>query len=981
MSEYDKLPDDFEKRSDAEKIEAIKGMFGSKSSSVIERAWGLLGDELGAAQANPDLFTRSVKADDDILDHGAFEPLREQFKKDVEQTALANLSTNRAMVLEEMNKTGVTDEQKGETAGAEQDFAVQDVQKLVPEIERIKGAKAKMLGQIVGFEHGSIDHEGNVKQTQKQFDPADRPDESIPGMPTWDVVNEQWQRTLAVEAALIRMSPSTAVFLGAGGTEDLAKLKETTDIKEARALVANALQDLAGKIDKAVPFVGDDLTFTDFPPIQQQLLIGTMSPSGTNWSKPVEKAVAGEEIADASIAHLLSTLGVATVGAAFFILANIATGGLATFLFAAGAAVSVGQAAASWDKYRDLATAQQATVDPELALVTGEQVDSALVSAILDSVFAVVDVWQGVKGAKAAIAAAKESKGLLEAGKAGAAATSRAALKSLGKAGINDADVIAKAIVELGPEEVRKLTSMSYDDLAKKVGETSELGQRLAVLGEKGISESTKELLAKLPNLATLTADEGEKVLKAALDTHGIAGTLDRVGGWAAIKKSLAMKSNSGSAAVLEGWRAGLVKELEEYIAKESDDLTKAVRTGTKEAGSDLDVQIVSGTASALQQKAESWLAGRVGKDIEGAKKLLDAEIFVDPFRSHFFDVVKDLDDAVRKEIADRMSDYERRMIEGARIKNAGGIELPAGRKIAEESPIRNPFLEFEPLSPAEQKKVAGMIDGWMTELKEAKSAEQKASLVERISKSQAQINASHADAYVGGGVRVWVTGREGKEAAEDIEKLAKAVNMDPAELLKASAAQRVSAALAEAKWLEAAAKKLAVPSVTTPEEIGALAKAVTDVGKHGARGAGQLSRAGAPNAKVLDELFGEMTKLHKADTKTIAAAIEAGELRNIEAGIVGQLERIKSATRTAVDGLGTELKTFSETADQMEEWQAVLLWQTRYAAIVDDAIIKTSAAMKILHRALEEKAQATLPEQEPNASVSPEPEPAAATP
>jgi hypothetical protein len=689
--------------------------------------------------------------------------------------------------------------------------------------------------------------------------------------------------------------------------------------------------------------------------------------------------VAGEEIADSTIAHLLSTLGVATVGAAFFILANVATGGLATFLFAAGAAVSVGQAAASWDKYRDLATAQQATVDPELALVTGEQVDSALVSAILDSVFAVVDVWQGVKGAKAAIAAAKESKGLLEAGKAGAAATSRAALKSLGKAGVNDAEVIAKAIVELGPEEVRKLTSMSFDDLAKKVGETSELGQRLVVLGEKGISESTKELLAKLPTLATLSAEEGEKVLKAALDTHGIAGTLDRVGGWAAIKKTPIMKSNSGSAAALEAWRAGLVKELEDYIAKESDDLTKAVRTGTKEAGSDLDVQIVSGTASALQQKAESWLAGRVGKDIEGAKKLLDAEIFVDPFRSHFFDVIKDLDDAVRKEIAERMGDYERRMIEGARIKKAGGIESPAGRKIADESPIRNPFLDFEPLSPAEQKKVAGLIDGWMAELKEAKSAEQKASLVEKIAKSEAQINASHPDKYIGGGVRVWVTGREGEAAAEDVEKLAKAVNMDPADLLKASAAQRVSAALAEAKWLEAAAKKLSVPSVSTPEEIGALAKAVTDVGKHGARAAGQLSRAGAPNAEILEALFEEMTRLHKSDTKTIAAAIEAGRLREIEAGIISQLERIRTATKTAVEGLGTELKSLSDTAESMAEWQAVLLWQTRYAAIVDDAVIKTSAGMKILHKLLEELAQASLPEQEQNASTSPGPEPAGA--
>jgi hypothetical protein len=834
-----------------------------------------------------------------------------------------------------------------------------------------------MLDTVVGVNYGSTDREGNVKETPARFDPAQKPMGSADGAPAWDDVNEQWKRTLGVEAALIRMSPSTAVFLGASGAADVSKLKETTDIKEARGIVAAALNDLATRIDKAVPLVGDDLTFIDFPPIHQQLLIGTLAPSGNNWSKPVEKAVAGEEIADANIAHLLATLAVSTIGAAMFILANMATGGLATFLFAAGATVSVGTAVKSWDTYADLATAQKATVDPELALVTGEQVDSALISAIMDSVFAIADAWQGYKGAKAALAAARETKGLLEAGKAGAQAGSRAALKNLGKAGVNDAETLAKAITELGPEEVRKLTSMSYDDLAKKVGEQSELGQRLIVLGEKGISESTKELLEKLPKLAELGAEEGEKVLRAAVETHGIAGTIDRLGGWAAFKKTPIMQSNKGTAAALENWRAGLVKELQDYIASESDDLTKAIRTGTQEAGSDVDVQIVNGTASALQQKAESWLAGRTGKDIEGAKKLLDAEIFVDPFRAHMFDIVQGLDEAVKKQIADRMGDYERRMIEGARIKQAGGIESAAGRKIAEESPIRNPFLDFEPLSPAEQKKVAGYIDGWMTELKEAKSAEKKADLVEKISKSQAQINASHPDAYVGGGVAVWVTGRE--TAMEDVKKLAAAVDMKPEDLLKVSAAQRVSAALAEAKWLEAAAKKLSVPAVTTSEEIGVLAKAVTDVGKHGARGVGQLSRAGAPNAGILEELFAELTKLHKSDTKTIAAAIEAGQLRNIEAGIVGQLERIKAASRTAVEGLGSELKTFSETADQMAEWQALLLWQTRYAAIVDDAILKTSQAMKIMHTYLEEKAQASLPEQEPNASTSPAAEPAGA--
>ena len=140
------------------------------------------------------------------------------------------------------------------------------------------------------------------------------------------------------------------------------------------------------------------------------------------------------------------------------------------------------------------------------------------------------------------------------------------------------------------------------------------------------------------------------------------------------------MKSNSGSAAVLEGWRAGLVKELEEYIAKESDDLTKAIRTGTRRPAA---TSTSRSSAGLLRPPAEGRvLAGRqVGKDIEGAKKLLDAEIFVDPFRSHFFDVVKDLDDAVRKEIADADERLRARMIEGARIKNAGGIDRrPAGR-------------------------------------------------------------------------------------------------------------------------------------------------------------------------------------------------------------------------------------------------------------------------------------------------------------
>ena len=229
--------------------------------------------------------------------------------------------------------------------------------------------------------------------------------------------------------------------------KDLAKLKETTDIKEARAIVANA-QDLAAKIDKAVPLVGDDLTFTDFPPIQQQLLIGTTSPSGTNWSKPVEKAVAGEEIADASIAHLLSTLGV-TVGAAFFILANVATGGLGDVPVRrrrggerrAGCR-ELGQVPRprhrpagdgrprAGARHRGAGRQRPRRRDPRLGLrrrrrLAGRQGREGGQS-----------LRQGVEG---------PPRG--RQGRRGG--DLRAALKNLGKAGANDADIIAKAIVEL----------------------------------------------------------------------------------------------------------------------------------------------------------------------------------------------------------------------------------------------------------------------------------------------------------------------------------------------------------------------------------------------------------------------------------------------------------------------------------------------------------------------------------------------------
>jgi hypothetical protein len=972
--EADKLPEDYAKKSDAEKIAAIRSMIGRKSPAVIARAWSQLGDELGQARANPDLFAQCVKIDDDILDHDAFETLKTRFQKDVEQTALNYTSENRDLVLGEMRKVG-SDEEKGKEPGAEADFAVQDIQKAAGEMERVRDAKKRILGTNIGWKKGVVGQRGWQRVGEETFQPSGPPTfyEPLPGADAanWDKVNAEWKRTLAIEAALIREYPSAAYFMnvegGKGAAEGLEKIKTTTDIKVARAEISKALQDLVGKIEKVVPLIGDDLDYLDFPPIQQQLLGGQVAPSGTNWSKPVEKAIAREEIADATIADLLTTIGVSTVGAAFFVFASIATAGgaaaLGAVLFAGGAVVGGGQAIASWDKYLDLATAHASTVDPELALVTGEQVESAQISAILDTIFAAMDVWQGIKGAYLGL---KGGKAVLEAGKAGAEASTRAALRNLGKAG-NPKELLTRAFTEFGHEKVSKMTGLSYDELAEMIGKESELGQRLLKLGKIGVDPKTADLVAKLPKLAELGLEEGEQVLRASLETNGMIGTLRKAGGWAAIKNSAAFKGGSGSAKAMEAWRAGVVKELSDYIARESDAMSKAVRTGTEKAASDVDVQIVGGAAAELQTKAEGWLAGRLGTNIKGAKNLLDAEIFVDPFRAHLIDIMKDIAPAVRERISAKMGEWERRMVYGAKYKTALKESQQAADKVLKEAESLNikPFMEFEPLSANEQKRVAGLIDGWMGKLRSGEGDPDE--LIEMISKAQASIGASHADMYVGGGVRVWVTGRD-----EDVAKLAAAIGMDPEVLKSAASAQRVIAALTEAKWFEAAAKRLHAPSAT--DDLAKLAKDVSNIGKHGGRAAQQLGKAGAPNGSQLDALFEQLWKFKEMPADELTARITGGELGQIRNEIDGLLGTLKTQTRSAVDGLASEIKAMNLPADEMAEFQKWLKWQAAYATLVDASRQATGAYIDALHAALQAKAGMSIPEPEPNQSVAPAP-------
>lgn len=899
------LPPDYSSKDDAGKLQWIGQFAAIASPQLLNHAWSELGDPMAAARGNAVLFAQCIKRSPGLGDVGPFKAIKDRFGSDIESRARNILGSNRATVDAELQKIG-----GGENSAptAEQDFAVQDIQKLSESMSEVRRAKAALLDTTIGHREvlGNA-YSGSTRDSMVKFTPDGAPSLTRPlaGKPTWEQANAQWRKMLAVEAAIIRQSPSAAFFMRADQTEDPKKLKDM-EIKTARTEISRGLLDLKGKINEAEPKVGADLKFSDFVPLHSQLFSGQASASNTPWANPVEKAIGQSAIADADMQHLLTTIGVGTATAAAFILAEFATGGLATFLFAAGATASGIQAGVAWDHYADLSAAANATVDPDLALVSGDQVSSAMVEAILATVFAFLDG----AGAAVGIRNAARATSLLNAARAGEALAAKAALRGLGS-GADAAPKLAKALAELGPHEVRTITGKSYRELAVLAGESTPEGQMLARLAERDagqLTRSLEELSGQLRSLKDVPRDQIERVISEGIAHFGNAGVLTKAGGW----KSL-MSSGVGGTAVgrqLESWRAGIMGELREFVAEASKDGTKVIRTGTPAASSDVDVQLIGGQAASLQQRSEAWLAARLGTNEKQAKLLLDAEIFVDSTRAHLQDVVAGLDQQVRAQITAEATAFEKQMIFGARLEEARAQgQAAVDAVLAEARDIGvTPFAGFRRLSESEQSSLARRIDEMVTRLERTTDPAERAALVRDIGKSQAMINASHPDAYVGGGVRLWVTDRP-----IDAEAFASA-----GITLKTGLgnSQRVVAALSEGRWIQRALQQLEL--ATDAEKA---ATALRNIGKHGERVSSVL-RAGHPpspeNLKVIGDQLIAFKKSFDAGTLTAQAARDLPALQQQARSLLGQL---KSESSAAIRFLEQDMRALQLPAEEVAKF------------------------------------------------------------
>jgi hypothetical protein len=519
--------------------------------------------------------------------------------------------------------------------------------------------------------------------------------------------------------------------------------------------------------------------------------------SGTDWSSPYTAGVARDMLGDHETHEFWTQLGLGTLTAALFIVAEFATAGWATAaLMAGGFALSGGQAAAAWDNYDKLKGAAGSAASSKTQVVDQSQVDSAKVNAIIATVGTVLDVaTPALKGVAELRAAAKLDAALTE---RGAAAALEKGFKQGAVAGDDAARLIERGVTELGVQETLSTSGKSAEELLKLVPEDSKAAQRIreaiaagvgggadaskagattavSAATAVGTAEAQAFLQGKqLPEImrglvdavkgGTVSVDIGEKLAQEAIEKLGPSETVKLAGGWKPLSEALGEKSLAGKR--LMDWRDAVFEDLQKYVKEElKGDVT---RTGTRDNfTNDMDISFTGNNASEVRAKAMKYLAGRLGvpSDPGAIDMIIMGGLFTDPRRMHMYDV---LPEGIRKTMAARQAAKERDLIWNRRLWEAAGHEkeMP-GMADSIRSQMKQMQIEefaYKPLAESDRVRLGAELDELHVKLEEAIAAKDAAAqqkLVIQIADTQSLINASEGGGYFSaGGVRRWVSER-----------------------------------------------------------------------------------------------------------------------------------------------------------------------------------------------------------------------------
>lgn len=471
---------------EAERIDLLKILVdqwwaGNSDEKMMERIWDSFGFKIFLiASQHMDLWKQCVDKGADLDELDEVKKAKKKFGEDVKALAKQYLALNRTYTEEELQSLGLKN--TGNTTDEDKDIAMNEVRLAAELVKKAQDGQAILKGmRIVGTNSSPVwDFSGRVRFDPAYFNPEKRPDnehreKGEENLATWDEVKKQYDRLTGTILGLSNQYPSIYALVRDEKVGEFTK----ADSAQAKAIVNQSLNNVLKYIGITIDKINDnDITFYDLIPIHAQLFDGSKKgPSGIDWTNEAYKWAAQDDISRHESKEFWITIGLATLAAAAFVVAELATAGSATFFIAAGIGVGIGagQAVNSWDHYRNLAAASKSNVNDETALVTSGQASAALFEAIVNTAFVFIDLYAPL--AKGIKAGAKVAEGAAE---AGAKAAGKEALEKAEK------DLAAQAAEEAAQKSAEK---QAAEKLAKEVGENS--GKALS----KGVLESLKDIL------------------------------------------------------------------------------------------------------------------------------------------------------------------------------------------------------------------------------------------------------------------------------------------------------------------------------------------------------------------------------------------------------------------------------------------------------------------------------------------------------
>jgi hypothetical protein len=408
---------------------------GPLDEAEIERIWDSFGPRvLDVAEQNRTLWDECIERGAKLSRLPSVRAVQARFRADVQARAREILRRNEGQVRAEMMALGIDDSGAINPAGSlisedlQADYLA-ELQERAGDLVAARRALAALRKVPVGF--GAVDGNHATRWVPETFDsaqppPLDASSESVPAhvrgtaeMRSWDEVMQHHQRLAQAIALLSGESPA---LYAAVAREDDDRLSDmaTGGPAAGRQAMAASLSELLANIRATISKIGSDLDDRDLVPLHERLFAGEPGASGTSWSRPMHQWAARAMLAEHKSNEFWLTLGLGTLAAAAFVVAELATMGTATFFIAAGVGLGAGGTLAGrgWEQWGDLDTAAGAGASDDGQIVTRGQADAAFTGAVIDSAFAFLDL---IPAARIARVAATTTRGLPAAARTGAA--------------------------------------------------------------------------------------------------------------------------------------------------------------------------------------------------------------------------------------------------------------------------------------------------------------------------------------------------------------------------------------------------------------------------------------------------------------------------------------------------------------------------------------------------------------------------------